>query len=163
MRLGQRARHGRNPADLAGQRLGLVHAHDGHGALFAGAVHVEHGGAEENLIAVGLRGGIHHFGDIQALGQEAHAPVDFAQALLAVQVIAILGAVAVGRRPRHHLHDGRTLDVHQVRQLIAQARVALRRHVVARAGRQRLRLGQVVLVVAVGFFDKCFVHALPAA
>ena len=143
---------------LARQRLGLVHAHDGHRAFLAGAIHVEHGRAEEHLVAVGLQARIDHFGDVQALGQKAHAAVDFAQAFLAVEIIAVLGPVAVGRGPGHDLHHRRPLHVHQVRQFVAQLGIALRRHVVARTRGQRLCFGDAVLVVVVGLFDECLVH-----
>jgi hypothetical protein len=77
-----------------------------------------------------VHAGVGHLGDLQALGQKAHAPVDLAQPLLAVQVVAVLAAVAVLGRPVHRLDHLGALFVDQVQQLAAQARVALRREVV---------------------------------
>ena len=102
-----------------------------------------------------------YLGDVQALGQEADAPVDLAQPLLAVQVVAVLGAVAVLGRPRHDLDDLGPLDVEQIDELGTQPPVALRREVVARAGRQRRRgdgAVVVVAIVAVGLAGEGLVH-----
>src|SRR5256885_12572510 len=69
------------------------------------------------LLAAGMHGGIDHLGDLQPLGQKADAPVDLAQALLAVEIVTVLGAVAIAGRPVHDLHDARALVVDQVQQL----------------------------------------------
>ena len=102
-------------------------------------VGVGDGGAEKHLVAAVVQPRVGHFGDVQALGQKADAPVDLAQALLAVEVVAVLRAVAVLGRPRHHLDDLRPLDVEQRQQLGAQARVAGGREVVLGARGQRRR------------------------
>jgi hypothetical protein len=73
----------------------LVHALDGDGALLALAGRIGHRGAEEDLVVAVVGRRVGHLGDVQALGQEADAAVDLAQALLAVEVVAVLGAVAV--------------------------------------------------------------------
>jgi hypothetical protein len=67
-----------------------------------------------------------HLGDLQPLGEEADAAVDLAQPLLAVQVVAVLRAVAVAGGPVHHLHHLGPLVVDQLQQFGAQPRVALR-------------------------------------
>ena len=69
-----------------------------------------HRGAEEDLVGV-APGAVHHLRVLEPLDEEAHAPVDLAQALLAVDVVAVLGAVAVRRRPRDGLHHLGTLDL----------------------------------------------------
>src|SRR5690606_23974645 len=56
-RFDQRARNVRNPADLARQRLGFVHADDGDGLLRAVLIGVGHRSAKENLITISLGGG----------------------------------------------------------------------------------------------------------
>jgi hypothetical protein len=67
-------------------------------------------------------GWVGHLGDVQPLGQEADAAVDLAQALLAVQVVAVLAAVAVLGGPGHGLHHLGPLVVEQRHQFGAQAR-----------------------------------------
>ena len=109
-----------------------------------------------------------HFGDVEALGQETDAAVDLAQAFLAVEVVAILRAVAVLGGPRHHFHHLGPLHIEQRDQLFAQPLVAFGGQVVARAGWQGGRSNAfVILVVAFGFLGECLVHArciaLPAA
>ena len=107
---------------------------------------VLHRGAEEDLVSGRTGRRVHDLGDVEALGQEADATVDLAQALLAVDVVAIFRAIAVGRGPRHDAHDLRPLGLDQVRQFVAQACVARRRDVVAHARRQ-LRQCDVIVVV----------------
>jgi hypothetical protein len=51
-----------------------------------------------------LAGGVHDHGVFQAFGEEADAAVDFPQALLAVDVVAILGAVAITGGPGYDVH-----------------------------------------------------------
>src|SRR3546814_11563942 len=64
---------------------------------------------------VGLRGWIDDTRGIHAAGEEGKAAVDFAQPLAAIDVIAVLAAVAVARGP--------TDDLDQLRPLFAQQRV----------------------------------------
>ena len=61
-------------------------------------------------------------GDFQALQQKSDAAVDLAQPLLAVQVVAVLRAVAVAGGPRHHL--GRAEELADER-IVAEAQVPL--------------------------------------
>ena len=84
-------------------------------------VGVGHGGAEEDLVAAVVHRRVGHLGDVQPLGQEADAAVDLAQPLLAVEVVAVLRAVAVLRRPGHHLDHLRPLVVQQRHQLVRAA------------------------------------------
>jgi GTP pyrophosphokinase/guanosine-3',5'-bis(diphosphate) 3'-pyrophosphohydrolase len=155
-RLQQRARHRRDPAHLTLQRVDFVDALDRDRALAAGGVGVGDGGAEEHLVAAVVQRRVGDLGDVQPLRQEADAAVDLAQPLLAVEVVAVLAAVAVARRPRHRLHDLRPLDVQQRHQLRAQPRVARRRHVVARAGGQRRQAGGLVERVGIVAFGAGF-------
>jgi hypothetical protein len=100
-------------------------------------------------------------GDVEPAGQEADAAVDLAQALLAVEVVAVLRAVAVLRRPGNDLHHLRALDVEQRHQLLAQPAVTLRRHVVARArGQRRRQRPFVVVIVDVDFLGEGLAHRL---
>ena len=105
-RLEQRARHRRYPADVAALRVDLVDADDADRPLVAFCIGDRHRRTEEHGgfgIVVARRGRIDDLGVIEAPHEKADAPVDLAQPLLAVDVIAVLGAVAVARGPR----DGR--------------------------------------------------------
>src|SRR5471032_1143068 len=157
-RLGQRARHRRHPADLAVQWIELVDADDGDAALFAVLVAVGDGGAEEDLVRAVVHAGVDDGGQVHPLGQEADAPVDLAQPPLAVDIVAVLGAVAVRRGPVHDAHHFRPRHVDQFEQLVLDALVAGRRDVILRAGRNRQRR-RFLVVVAVRLFYECFVHA----
>src|SRR6185312_7119565 len=145
-RLQERARDWRDPADAAGARIRLVDADDGDAALGALAARIAHGRAEEHLLAILLLRRIDHLGDFEPLGEKAQAAIDLAQALLAVDVIAVLRAIAIARGPGDGLDDLRPLDARQVAQLLAQPREAFRRDVVLGAGRQGgPALGRVLL------------------
>src|SRR5262249_7158625 len=90
----ERSRDGRDPADMTAAGIDLVDAHDLDRALLALGVGVGDGGAEEDLVGLGPLGGIDHLRALQPLAEEADAPVDLAQPLLAVEIVAILRAVA---------------------------------------------------------------------
>src|SRR5580698_9336795 len=90
-------------ADLTAAEIGLVDPEDGHRAGFVALVRIGDGGAEKNLVAVGLAARIDHLGDGEALFQEADAAVDLAQAFLAVEVVAVFRAVAIAGGPGHDL------------------------------------------------------------
>ena len=116
--------------------IGLVNAFDGDGALHILVVHIGDGGAKENLVIAKMHRRVAHFGNFQALGQKTNAAINLAQALFAVQVVAVLGAVAIAGCPMHDFNDLGALVVDQVEQLIAQRRIALGGDVVfATAGR----------------------------
>src|SRR5260221_257578 len=86
--LHQRARDRRDPADLAVGHVGLVDADDRDGALGAAVVGVADGGAEEHPIEMTLPRRADDLGDLEPLRQVADAPVDLAQPLLAIDVVA---------------------------------------------------------------------------
>jgi hypothetical protein len=65
----------------------------------------------------------------EPLRQEPHPPIDLAQALLAVDVLGVLAAVAHRRRIGHVLRDARTLLQPQLIELVAKLLRALRRDV----------------------------------
>ena len=159
MRLGQRARHWRNPAYLAFQRIEFIDAQNGDRVLLAGLISIGDGGAEENLVAAVLAGRIDYFGQVQAFGEKTDAAVDLAQAALAIDIVAVFGAVAVGSGPVDHAHDFRALDIDQLQQLVLDALVALRRDVVFCAGRY-CRQHDAAILVVVAFLGECFAHGL---
>jgi len=56
------------------------------------------GGAEIDAVGVGLLGRVDDFGAFQPLDQVADAAIDLAQAFLAIDIVAVLRAVAIARR-----------------------------------------------------------------
>src|ERR1700722_16897839 len=87
------------PADLAAGEIGFVDADDrdrGFGSVLGG---VGDGRAEEHLVAPFLLSRVDPRGAFEPLRQEANAPVDLAQAPLAVDVVAVFRPVAVAGRP----------------------------------------------------------------
>lgn len=103
--------------------------------------------------------GVGDGGDFQPAREKADAPVDLAQTLFAVEVVAVFAAVAIFGGPVHGFHHLRAFVVHQLHQLGAQGGVACGRDVVAPARRQgRQRLGAVFAVIAIGFFGEGFAH-----
>src|SRR5262249_36741375 len=83
-------RAGRDPAPMAAAGIALVDADDLDRAFLALAVGIGDGGAEEHLLGPGPLGRIDDFRALQPLGEEADAPVDLAQALLAIEIVAVL-------------------------------------------------------------------------
>src|SRR5215831_4633551 len=142
-RLDERTRDGRDPAHVVLGGVHLVDADDAHGLLVARGRGVGDGGAEEHLVGLLARGGIDDLGGLEALGEVADAAVDLAQALLAVLVVRVLGAVAELGRPRHDRGHVRPLGLHEPGELVAHAAPAVRRQVVLGA-----RGNRVLLVVA---------------
>src|ERR1700741_4417672 len=86
------------------------------------------------------------------------APIDLAQPLLAVDVVAVLRAVAVACGPRDGRHDFRTLLVHELPELRLQASEAARRHVIPRPGRQGRGRFELVVELVVLFARESLVH-----
>ena len=139
---------GSDPADLSLQVVDLVDSHDGDGFLLAIFLHVGHCGPEEDLVTAVVDAGVGDFGLFESTGQKSDASVDFSQALLAIEIVAVLGTVAIGGSPVHDVHDARTLVVDELHELGTQARIALGSHVVAGSGRQgRQASAFVVLIV----------------
>src|SRR5689334_11771036 len=99
-RLHQRPGDGRDPAHPILLDVGLVDADDGDGLLAVVRVGIGDSRAEEHLLEMTLPVGIDHLGGFEALGQVANAAINLAKPLLAVNVIAVLRAVAVAGRPR---------------------------------------------------------------
>src|SRR5882757_6102968 len=143
----QRLGDGRDPAHMAFREVDLVDADDLDRSLLVTRIGAGHGGAEEHLVGPGAPGRVDHLSIGQPLAEIAHAAVDLAQALLAVDVVAVLRAVAVAGRPGHDLHDLGPLLAQERVQLLPQAGEALRGHVVLGADRQPAHVfGQVVVV-----------------
>ena len=79
--------------------VGFIHAQYRHRPLVSGFIGIANRRAKKNLIAPVMNSRIGRHGDLQSLGQETNATVDFTQALLAVDVIAVFGSVAIPRCP----------------------------------------------------------------
>ena len=105
-------------------QIDLVDTDDRHRMRLAVVARIVDGRAEEHLIDVLLLAAVDDFRQIEPLGQKANPPVDFAQAPLAIDIIAVLRAIAIRCRPRKQLHDLRTLDVEQMQQFVPQPPIA---------------------------------------
>ena len=127
----QRPGQRRAPRHARVAHIELVDADDGDFALVAGFVNDRHRRAEKHPLVL-LACVVHHHRAIECLRQVADTAIDFAQLLLAVDVIAILRAIAVARGPRHRRDDRRTLFLPQARELVVQSAVAGGRDVVLR-------------------------------
>ena len=135
----------------------FVDADDTHGLLFLVGVQIGHGGAEEDLVAVGLARRIDHLHGVEPLAQETDAPVDLAQAFLAVDVVSVLGTVAVAGRPGDRLDDLGPFVLQQMPQFALDVRQAARGHVVLHAARKTVGdLG--IVVFRVGFPGEGLAH-----
>jgi hypothetical protein len=101
---------------------------------------------------------IDHLGNIQPFGQKTDAPVDLAQAFLAVQIVAVFRAVAVRCRPGNHLDHFRPFDPQQELAFGSQPGMADRGDVILGANRQRRGHQPLFLVGVVVFLGEGFIH-----
>src|SRR5262245_14971718 len=136
---------------------GLVDANDPDRLLAVVAIAVNNRCAEINMAVVLLPRGIDNLGNLHSFAQESQSPVDLAQALFAVNVIAVLRAVAIARSPGDRLNDVGALDFLQLGKFLLEPLKALRSNVIFGAGRQR---GDFAFEILVGFrlLGKSFVH-----
>src|SRR5690606_12625719 len=113
-------------ADQTLFQIQFVGADDAVARLFAVFILDGYPGAEIHLVRIGrlLADDLELF---QALGQKAHAAVDLPQHLLAVGVLGVFRAVALGRRLADRLCHLRSAHMPQLMQLGPQARFAFRR------------------------------------
>src|SRR5690606_4262016 len=123
------AQHGagqrRVDADPAARGVGLVRADDAVARGLAGGEVLQlDPRAEEYRLRVRRLPG-DHAQRLEPLAQVAHAAVDLPELLLAVGVLGILGAVALGRGRGQGLDHFRALHPPQLVELGLQARVAL--------------------------------------
>ena len=84
----------------------------GSGLVFDGDM-----GSEEDATRLGGVGA-HDLEFVQALGQELDAPVDLTQPLLAVDVLGVLRAIALGGGRGDLAGDARPLDAQELHQLL---------------------------------------------
>src|SRR5688572_13774056 len=84
----QRLAERRLEAELALGRVRLVRADQRMGLLVAILVAHADAGAEADDVPADLLGS-HHDGGVEPLGQEAHAPINLAQPLLAVDILGV--------------------------------------------------------------------------
>src|SRR3546814_3499982 len=100
------------PADATGAGIGLVVADQRDGAPGVVLVGKLDGGAEPDAVLVELRRGVDDARGLHAPGEEGEAAVDLTQPLAAIDIVAILAAVAVARGP--------TDDLDQLRAFLAE-------------------------------------------
>src|SRR5262245_33787026 len=91
------------------------------------------------------------------------ASVDLAQPLLAIEVIAVFGAIAIGCRPRHDLHQFGPVHVEQARELASKPRVTLRSNVVLGLLQRSVSGGELAVATAVAAAVATAVAAAVAA
>src|SRR5437868_4309216 len=91
-RLEERLGDRRDPRNLPVRGIDLVDADDGDGP-FAAFRFDFYSRTKEYLIDVAT-GRMHQLGGLEALDEEADPAVDFPQALLAVDIVRVLGAIA---------------------------------------------------------------------
>src|SRR6185436_1569683 len=93
--------------------------------------------AEEDLVAA-IDRRIDDDRALEALRQVAHAAIDLAEALLAVDVLGVLRAIALRGGVAHLVHDARALDAPELAELLGELLRAGRRDVVRVAHGWRL-------------------------
>ena len=92
--LGQRARHRRNPADMATHGINLILTDDTDRAFDSLAIAISNGRTEENLLDASARR-INDLGDVETLGQKTNTTIDLAQAAFAILVIGVFRTVTI--------------------------------------------------------------------
>src|SRR5205814_4937383 len=118
----ERARERGVDADVAEPRVDLVGADDAIATRLAVRGLELEPGAEEDRGPV-ARALVHDAQRLEALAEVAHAPVDLAELLLAVDVLGVLGAVALGGRGAQGLHDFRPAMLPKVVELGLEPRM----------------------------------------
>ena len=118
-------------------------ADDAHHPLRSRGVGVAHGRSEEDPRrrpprSRGFR--VHDFRGIDSLREKANPPIDLAQPPLAVLIVGVFAAIAVARRPRHHLRHRRPFPGEQKPVLVLEPLQAARRDVVLDSHGRRIGL-----------------------
>jgi len=109
----QRASNRCRPADQPGSGIGLVLADQRERAPLIRFVRQFDGCAEPDHFTILLPRRIDDLGLFHDLRQIAEPPIDLAQPLAAIDVVAILRTVAIARGPRDDLDQLRPLDPEQ--------------------------------------------------
>ena len=121
--LQERPPDGRAPGDVAALHVDLVFAHDAITRGRALLVFDLDEGAEEGrgFVVFHLRGArVHDGGVVEALGEPLDATVDLAELALAVDVLGVLAAVALGGGVGDVADDGGALAVAEGPELLLQ-------------------------------------------
>src|SRR5262249_1998799 len=117
------------------------------------------GGAEEDLAQRLLLPRIDQYRAFEPLGEITHSPVDLSQPLLAIEIVRVLGTVAVARRPADDLDDPGTLLLQPVPKLGLQRRMTRRRDIVLGTARQRVIAVAIAIVgIGIAFPGEGFAH-----
>src|SRR5690349_4132155 len=106
---------------MASIQIDFVGADDAHLQFGAGAVDVAHRGSEEHLRRrppAPWRFRVDDMSGIDPFPQKTDPPIDLAQPTFAVLIVGILTAVAVPRRPGHHLRYRRPFSGEQKPELV---------------------------------------------
>jgi len=114
--LHQRAREGRDPADVVAIEIDLVEADDAHDALGSRGIGVAHGCPEEDprrRPSASGRFRVDHLGGIDPLREKPDATIDFTKPPFAVLIVRVFAAIAVAGCPRDHLRHRRAFPREQ--------------------------------------------------
>src|SRR5262249_49702818 len=104
-----------------------------HHSFLARGIGKAHGRAEEcsHRRLPGSRSlRVHHFRGFDSLPEKANPPIDLPQPPLPVLIVRVFAAIAITRRPRHHLGHRRAFPREQKLQLIFEALQPARRYIV---------------------------------
>jgi len=118
---GQRRVH----ADVTGRAIKFVGTDNAMADFVARLVFEGHVGAKEYALRIGGRS-INHHHTLETLAQETHPTIDLAQALFAVGVFGIFGAIALRRGLADRLRHLRPLDAPQLLEFGRQPVMPLR-------------------------------------
>lgn len=162
-RLEQCSRQWRHPTDSSTREICLVDT-DNLINLFNPLLIAEGDScAKKNLIRIFLPCRIDDFRQIKPLGQKADTPVNLAQTPLAVNVIAILRAIAIQSGPMHSLDNLWTIGTQQVVKFLLDPCIPSRRDVVACSLRKLQLRRKFILIIAVTVSDKRLAHEVAPA
>src|SRR6185437_1368054 len=104
--------------------IDFVSADDAHLTLCSCGIRIAHGGSKERSCRPLPRSRscrIDYFRGFDSLRQEATLSIDLPQSSLAVLIVGVFTAIAIGRSPGHDLHHGRAIFGEQKIALISQA------------------------------------------
>ena len=86
--------------------------------------------SEEDLITALVNAGVDNLGLLKSLGQKANASINFTQPTLAIDVITILGSIAIGCCPTNRFCNRRSFHLDKLLHLRQKPAIADRSDVV---------------------------------
>ena len=120
----------RAPLATPGGADALCRRFGGGGRAGAAGIDIVHRRTEKNLVGLAACGRVDDDRLVQPPAEVMDAAVDLAQTFLAVEIVPVLGAVAIGRSPGDDFDQFRPFDIQQLQQLLLEPRIPGRRHIV---------------------------------